>query len=141
MPTVAKSLPLLALVAAALCAGCRSQTPIGRAPRDLPAPNAAAPEAPPTAPAPASAPAAGEGAAPVNKLSEAYTLKVTGMTCRIVCGREVVAALKSVEGVTNVIIDYDDYKAIVHCKVGTNPDDLLAALKATGKYSGLVLPN
>lgn len=140
--TARKPLSILVLAAAALAAGCKSPSKIeDRMTRELPAPGA--PAAP--APAPVAAPATDDtrpaaSAEPANKLSESYTLKVTGMTCRFVCVREVVAALKSVPGVTNVIIDYDAYKAIVHCEVGTNPDDLLAALQATGKYSGLVLP-
>lgn len=139
MPNFSKSLPILVLAAAALAAGCRSPSKIeDRMTRELPGPSAPAPVAP--------APVVNDDVRPVtstepaNKLSESYTLKVTGMTCRFVCVREVVAALKSVPGVTNVIIDYDAYKAIVHCEIGTNPDDLLAALQATGKYSGIVLP-
>lgn len=139
MPNFSKPLPILVLAAAALAAGCKSPSKIeDRMTRELPGPGAPASAAP--------APVVNDDVRPVtstepaNKLSESYTLKVTGMTCRFVCVREVVEALKSVRGVTNVIIDYDAYKAIVHCEIGTNPGDLLAALQATGKYSGIVLP-
>ena len=114
-------------------AGRASESPevTGRPlPSSVPTPDDVRPEIVQTAPP----------VAPKNKLSESYTLKVTGMSCRFVCVREVIAALRAVEGVTNVIIDYDEHKAICHCVLGTNPDDLLAALQASGKYSGLVLP-
>ena len=102
------------------------QTPVGPQPPVGPWP------VPPNAPA-ASAPS--DPSAP--KLAETYTLKVGGLYCPIRCAREVREALMAVPGVENVLIDFDTKRVICHCKPGTDPNALVAALKSP--YSGMLL--
>jgi copper chaperone CopZ len=138
MRSLSTVVAVTALSLSALLIGCANTHP--RMGQELPAPRVG-PVEPGVVVEPSVVVPAPEPEAPKNRLSEAYTIKVTGMTCRFVCVREVTEALKSVPGVSNVIIDFDEHKAIVHCALGTNPDDLMTALQASGKYSGIVLPN
>jgi copper chaperone CopZ len=66
-----------------------------------------------------------------------FTLKVTGMTCPIRCVHEVHDQLRAVPGVLRVQVDYDERRAIVDVRPGTDPDSLSHGLKAP--YAGRLL--
>lgn len=66
-----------------------------------------------------------------------YIVKVTGMTCPFKCVREVKEQILAVDGVLDLQIDYDHSKVTVNVRPGTDPESLVAGLKAP--YAGRLL--
>jgi len=63
---------------------------------------------------------------------EKVVLRITGMTCAVLCPPKVQAALQSVEGVRAVSVDYDARTATVVCATTCKPETLVAALQKQG---------
>lgn len=63
---------------------------------------------------------------------EQIVLRITGMTCAVLCPPRVQAALQSVEGVRSATIDYDAKTATVMCSSTCKPETLVAALQKQG---------
>jgi len=70
------------------------------------------------------------GAAEVRE--ERIQLRITGMTCAVLCPPKVQAALQSVEGVRSATVDYDTKTATVVCASTCKPETLVAALQKQG---------
>ena len=72
-------------------------------------------------------------APPVAELrDERIQLRITGMTCAVLCPPKVQAALQSVEGVRSASVDYDAKTATVLCSSACKPETLVAALQKQG---------
>ena len=63
---------------------------------------------------------------------EQIVLRITGMTCAVLCPPKVQAALESVEGVRSATIDYDTKTATVLCSGACTSETLVAALQKQG---------
>lgn len=63
---------------------------------------------------------------------ERIQLRITGMTCAVLCPPKVQAALQSVEGVRSATVDYDTKTATVVCTSDCKPETLVAALQKQG---------
>lgn len=63
---------------------------------------------------------------------EKIVLRITGMTCAVLCPPKVQAALQSVEGVRSATVDYDTKTATVVCASTCTPETLVAALQRQG---------
>jgi len=73
------------------------------------------------------------GAAPAERIElHTLTLSITGMTCALNCPPRVKAALESVPGVVVAAIDYDARRALVRCPRGTDPEELILAVRRQG---------
>lgn len=75
--------------------------------------------------------------APAERNYQTIRIKVSGMTCPIRCVREVTEQLQAVTGVLHVTIDHDRREAIVDVAPGTDPESVLAGLRAP--YAGRLL--
>ena len=61
---------------------------------------------------------------------ESVTLSITGMTCAVICPREVRRMLLSAPGVLRVRIDWEEREASCTVMRGTDPQTLLEALRS-----------
>ena len=71
-----------------------------------------------------------EPLAPVPNETELVVLSVTGMTCSVICARQVRNMLLSAPGVLRVRVDWEDREARCLVTRGTDPQSLLEALRS-----------
>ena len=107
-------LPCLAalLLAALLLAGCPSTPP--DAPSGSSTDDGGAAQSPPSDP----------------DATEDVVLRITGMTCPVICPKEVRQMLAEAPGVVRVSVDWEERSATCTVRAGTDPQTLLASLRS-----------